>query len=43
MFYLTTSRYDYVDVGRQSLQLIAIKYYNDVVTSFKANNSQEFE
>ena len=31
-------RYDLVDVTRQSLQVIAIKLYSDLITNYKAKD-----
>ena len=34
-----THRYDLVDIGRNSLQMLAIKYYTEMVTAYNDNNT----
>ena len=38
IFTQTTFRYDFVDVTRQSIQVILIKYYNDLIAASKAKD-----
>ena len=41
--FLFLFRYDFVDVARQSLQVILIKYYTDLVNAAKTKNIEQLK